>query len=247
MNKEKSFEITSAALHIIAMLFMLCDHLWGTVIPGNDWLTCLGRISFPIFAFMIVEGYFHTGNLKKYVGRLLLFAVISEIPFNLAMGSRLFYPIHQNVLWAFLMAIGFIHWNEKARKSGKLWKRVIVGVTSVILAYLSGLLTMVDFYHAGILTVLVFYFFKERKWYNYIVQFVCLWYINMEMLGGISYQINILGNTYFIVRQGFALLAFIPIWLYRGRQGYHNKAFQYFCYWFYPVHLLILGILKFVL
>ena len=247
MNKEKSFEITSAALHIIAMLFMLCDHLWGTVIPGNDWLTCLGRISFPIFAFMIVEGYFHTGNLKKYVGRLLLFAVISEIPFNLAMGSRLFYPIHQNVLWAFLMAIGFIHWNEKARKSGKLWKRVIVGFTSVILAYLSGLLTMVDFYHAGILTVLVFYFFRERKWYNYIAQFVCLWYINMEMLGGLSYQINILGNTYFIARQGFALLAFIPIWLYRGRQGYHNKAFQYFCYWFYPVHLLILGILKFVL
>ncbi len=247
MNKEKSFEITSAALHIIAMLFMLCDHLWGTVIPGNDWLTCLGRISFPIFAFMIVEGYFHTGNLKKYVGRLLLFAVISEIPFNLAMGSRLFYPIHQNVLWAFLMAIGFIHWNEKARKSGKLWKRVIVEFTSVILAYPSGLLTMVDFYHAGILTVLVFYFFRERKWYNYIAQFVCLWYINMEMLGGLSYQINILGNTYFIARQGFALLAFIPIWLYRGRQGYHNKAFQYFCYWFYPVHLLILGILKFVL
>jgi len=247
MNKEKSFEITSAVLHIIAMLFMLCDHLWGTVISGNDWLTCLGRISFPIFAFMIVEGYFHTGNLKKYVGRLLLFAVISEIPFNLAMGSRLFYPIHQNVLWAFLMAIGFIHWNEKARKSGKLWKRVIVGFTSVILAYLSGLLTMVDFYHAGILTVLVFYFFRERKWYNYIAQFVCLWYINMEMLGGLSYQINILGNTYFIARQGFALLAFIPIWLYRGRQGYHNKAFQYFCYWFYPVHLLILGILKFVL
>ncbi|MBQ6850426.1 MAG: conjugal transfer protein TraX [Oscillospiraceae bacterium] len=247
MNKEKSFEITSAVLHIIAMLFMLCDHLWGTVISGNDWLTCLGRISFPIFAFMIVEGYFHTGNLKKYVGRLLLFAVISEIPFNLAMGSRLFYPIHQNVLWAFLMAIGFIHWNEKARKSGKLWKRVIVGVTSVILAYLSGLLTMVDFYHAGILTVLVFYFFRERKWYNYIAQFVCLWYINMEMLGGLSYQINILGNTYFIARQAFALLAFIPIWLYRGRQGYHNKTFQYFCYWFYPVHLLILGILKFVL
>ena len=247
MNKEKSFERTSAVLHIIAMLFMLCDHLWGTVIPGNDWLTCLGRISFPIFAFMIVEGYFHTGNLKKYVGRLLLFAVISEIPFNLAMGSRLFYPIHQNVLWAFLLAIGFIHWNEKIRKSGKLWKRVIVGFASVILAYLSGLLTMVDFYHAGILTVLVFYFFRERKWYNYIAQFVCLWYINMEMLGGLSYQINIFGNTYFIARQGFALLAFIPIWLYRGRQGYHNKAFQYFCYWFYPVHLLILGILKFVL
>lgn len=247
MNKGKNIEITSAGLHIIAMVFMLCDHLWGTIVWGNDWLTCLGRISFPIFAFMIVEGYFHTSNLKKYVKRLFLFALISEIPFNLVMGSRIFYPVHQNVLWTFLMAIGFIHWNEKAAKSGKLWKRVVTAVVSVILAYLLGIITMVDFYHAGILTVLVFYFFRNRKWYNYIAQFVCLWYINMEMLGGYSYQLNILGQTYFVARQGFAMLALIPVWLYRGRQGYHTKAFQYFCYWFYPVHLLALGLLKFIL
>ncbi len=247
MNKGKNIEITSAGLHIISMVFMLCDHLWGTVVPGNDWLTCLGRISFPIFAFMIVEGYFHTGNLKKYVKRLFLFALISEIPFNLAMGSRLFYPVHQNVLWSFLMAIGFIHRNEKAVKSGKWWKRAVTAVVSVILAYLLGIITMVDFYHAGILTVLVFYFFRNRKWYNYIAQFVCLWYINMEMLGGYSYQLNILGQTYFVARQGFAMLALIPIWLYRGRQGYHTKAFQYFCYRFYPAHLLALGLLKFIL
>ena len=247
MNKGKNIEITSAGLHIIAMVFMLCDHLWGTVVTGNDWLTCLGRISFPIFAFMIVEGYFNTGNLKKYVKRLFLFALISEIPFNLAMGSRLFYPVHQNVLWSFLMAIGFIHRNEKAVKSGKWWKRATTAVVSVILAYLLGIITMVDFYHAGILTVLVFYFFRNRKWYNYIAQFVCLWYINMEMLGGYSYQLDILGQTHFVARQGFAMLALIPIWLYRGRQGYHTKAFQYFCYWFYPAHLLVLGLLKFIL
>ena len=247
MNKGKNIEITSAGLHIIAMVFMLCDHLWGTIVPGNDWLTCLGRISFPIFAFMIVEGYFHTGNLKKYVKRLFLFALISEIPFNLAMGSRLFYPVHQNVLWSFLMAIGFIHCNEKAVKSGKWWKRAVTAVVSVIMAYLLGIITMVDFYHAGILTVLVFYFFRNKKWYNYIAQFICLWYINMEMLGGYSYQLNILGQTYFVARQGFAMLALIPIWLYRGRQGYHTKAFQYFCYWFYPAHLLVLGLLKFIL
>lgn len=247
MNKGKNIEITSAGLHIMAMVFMLCDHLWGTVVPGNDWLTCIGRISFPLFAFMIVEGYFHTGNLKKYVKRLFLFALISEIPFNLAMGSSLFYPVHQNVLWSFLMAIGFIHWNEKAVKSGKWWKRVAIAVISIILAYLLGIITMVDFYHAGVLTVLVFYFFRNRKWYNYIAQFICLWYINMEILGGYSYQLNILGQTYFVARQGFALLALIPIWLYRGRQGYHTKTFQYFCYWFYPVHLLVLGLLKFVL
>ena len=64
MSKKISFEITSAALHILAMVLMLCDHLWGTIVPGNDWLTCVGRLAYPIFAFMIVEGYFHTKNLK---------------------------------------------------------------------------------------------------------------------------------------------------------------------------------------
>lgn len=64
-------ETTSFSLHIMAMAFMLCDHLWGTIIQGNDWLTCIGRLTFPIYAFMIVEGYFHTKNLKKYVYRLL--------------------------------------------------------------------------------------------------------------------------------------------------------------------------------
>ncbi len=244
MEERWKAETTSFSLHVIAMAFMLCDHLWGTIIPGNDWLTCIGRISFPIFAFMIVEGYFHTKNLKKYVSRLLLFAVLSEIPFNLAMGSRMFYPIHQNVLWSFLISIGLIHWNEKAKRTKKLWVQIVVGCISVMAGYLVGLLTMVDFYHAGILTVLVFYFFRKRKWWSYLGQLICLWYINMEMLGGFSYEIVLFGNTYFLVRQGFALLALIPIWLYRGRQGFHNKTFQYICYAFYPVHLLILGLIK---
>lgn len=237
-------EITSMSLHIMAMLFMLCDHLWGTIVPGNDWLTCIGRISFPIFAFMIVEGYFHTSNLKKYVGRLLIFAVISEIPFNLALGSQIFYPIHQNVLWSFLISIGLIHWNERVRAKNKIWQRVFVGIGSILLGYIIGLVTFVDFYHAGILTVLVFYFFRQRKWWSYIGQFLGLWYINMELLGGFGYEIVVGGHTYFFMRQGLALLALIPIWLYRGKQGYHSKTLQYMYYLFYPAHLLVLGLLK---
>lgn len=247
MKNKFRIETTSASLHIIAMILMLCDHLWGTIIPGNDWLTCIGRISFPMFAFMIVEGYFHTSNLKKYVKRLLIFAVISEIPFNLAMGSSVFYPIHQNVLWSFLLSIGLIHWNEKAKTTGKIWKQVIVGCATLILGYILGLLTMVDFYHAGILMVLVFYFFRQKKWWAYIGQVVCLWYINTELLGGYGYDIQLFGETHFIQRQAFAMLALIPIWLYRGRQGYHSKWFQYICYGFYPVHLLVLGLIKMLL
>ena len=243
-NKLK-LETTSFSLHIMAMLFMLCDHLWGTIVTGNDWLTCIGRLTFPIYAFMIVEGYFHTKNLKKYVLRLLLFAVISEIPFNLAMGSSLFFPIHQNVLWSFLISIGFIHWNEKVKEK-QLWKRILVGVATICIGYLVGIITFVDYYNAGIFMVLVFYFFRGKKWWCYLGQFICLWYINFEMLGGLSYEIDIFGQTHFIARQGLALLALIPIWLYKGKQGYHSKPLQYFYYVFYPLHLLILGLLKFL-
>ena len=243
-NKLK-LETTSFSLHIMAMLFMLCDHLWGTIVTGNDWLTYIGRLTFPIYAFMIVEGYFHTKNLKKYVLRLLLFAVISEIPFNLAMGSSLFFPIHQNVLWSFLISIGFIHWNEKVKEK-QLWKRILVGLATICIGYLVGIITFVDYYNAGIFMVLVFYFFRGKKWWCYLGQFICLWYINFEMLGGLSYEIDIFGQTYFIARQGLALLALIPIWLYKGKQGYHSKPLQYFYYAFYPLHLLILGLLKFL-
>lgn len=244
MERKHAIETTSMSLHMMAMICMLCDHLWGTVIAGNDWLTCIGRIAFPIFAFLIVEGYFHTKSLKKYASRLLVFAVLSEIPFNLAMGSRVFYPIHQNVLWSFLISLGLIHLNERAKGTSCVWKRIAVGGITVILGYVVGLLTMVDFYHAGILTVLVFYFFRQRKWWSRMGQFGCLWYINTQMLGGLAYEISLFGETHFFLRQSFALLALIPIWLYRGRQGYHSKALQYAYYGFYPAHLLVLGILK---
>lgn len=243
MEQKFKFEITSMWLHILAMLFMLCDHLWATVVPGNDWLTCVGRLAYPIFAFMIVEGYFHTGNLKKYVGRLLLCAVLSEVPFNLVMGSRIFYPIHQNVLWTFLIGILLISLNEKAKKKGKWWLTVLAGMGSVVLGFILGLVTFVDYNYAGVYMILVFYFFRGRKWWCFVGQLLLMFYVNVEILSGYSYEINLFGNTYFLVRQSFAVLALVPIWLYRGRQGCYNKYLKALYYGFYPVHLLILGLI----
>jgi len=227
----------------MAMAFMLCDHLWGTSFVNHDVFTCIGRLAFPIYAFLIAEGYFHTGNLKKYAARLFLFALLSELPFNLMMSGSLFFPLHQNVLWSFLISIGLIHWNETVKEK-QVWKRILVGIASLCIAYIGGIITFVDYYGAGILMVLTFYFFRGRKWWNYLGQLLCLWYLNCEMLGGFGYEVTLFGNTYFLARQGIALLALIPIWLYDGKQGYHSKPLQLIYYAFYPLHLLILGVLN---
>ena len=204
MKKKTPIELTSAALHVFAMLFMLCDHMWATVIPGNDWLTCVGRLAYPLFAFMIAEGYFHTKNFKKYMLRLLLFAVLSELPFNLMAGGSLFYPIHQNVLWTFLIALLMVHWNERTKRK-KEWLRLLVALATLVLGTVVGLITMVDYHHAGVLTVLVFYFFRGRRWWCYVGQALCLWYINAEMLGGFGYELSLFGQPVFLARQSLAL------------------------------------------
>ena len=71
-------------------------------------------------------------------------------------------------------------------------------------------------------------------------QLAALYWLNVELLGGLMYPVQLFGMEFKLCQQGLALLALIPIWLYRGRQGYHSKPFQYLCYAFYPVHMLLL-------
>jgi len=243
LEKKNRIQTTSFSLHVMAMAFMLCDHLWATFMTNQHWMTCIGRLAFPIFCFLIVEGYFHTSNLKQYVKRLFIFALISEIPFNLVMGSRVLYPVHQNVLWTFLIGIAFIWLSEKARKKENLLIQVLTAIITICAGYILGIVTMVDYHGGGVLMILAFYFFRGRKWWCFVGQLLCMIYINWEVLSGFSYEIELFGDTFFLVRQGLAVLALLPIWLYRGEQGYHSKGFQNFCYWFYPGHLLVLGIM----
>ena len=131
------------------MALMLCDHLWATLVPGNQWLNALGRLAYPLFAFLAVEGYFHTKDLRRYVLRLTVFALLSEIPFNLMYGSSVIYPFHQNVIWTLLLGIGCIHLNELARKKGKPALRILTAVGTVAGGALAGLVTMVDYNAVG--------------------------------------------------------------------------------------------------
>lgn len=233
-------DLSAAALHILAMAFMLMDHLWATLLPAQEWLTCVGRIAFPIFAFMAVEGYFHTHNLKKYLLRMLIFAVISEVPFDLMYGGTWFYPVHQNVIWTLMMGLAGIHLMETVRKKKSTFVYILVSAIVVILGGLLGTLSMVDYYGIGVLTVFIFYFFRGRKWWCLLGQLLALYWVNVELLGGLMYPIRLFGMEFELCQQGLALLALLPIWLYRGRQGYHSKPFQYFCYAFYPMHMLVI-------
>lgn len=239
----KKRDISSAGLHLLAMLFMLLDHLWATVVPGNEWMTCVGRLAFPIFAFLIVEGYYHTKNVKKYMLRLLLCALLSEIPFNLMYSGRLYNPVHQNVLWTFLIALILICWNGEVRRA-KLWRRLLRGAASLVLGYLIGMVTMVDYYGYGVLMVLVFYFFHGIQWWQLLGQFGGLYWINVEMMGGLVYEFTLFDHLLVIPQQGLALLALIPIWCYRGRKGNQTAAFRIFCYLFYPAHMLLLALIR---
>ena len=239
-SASKNFELTAAVLHIIAMTLMLMDHLWATLLPAKEWLTCAGRVAFPIFAFMAVEGYFHTRSFKKYILRMLLFAVLSEIPFDLMYGGTWFYPVHQNVLWTFLLSLLGVWLMEQVRKKGKTWMYLLVCVLVVPAGLVLGTLCMVDYYGAGVLTVFVFYFLHGRKWWCFLGQLAALYWLNVELLGGLMYPVQLFGMEFELCQQGLALLALIPIWLYRGRQGYRSKPFQYLCYAFYPVHMLLL-------
>lgn len=242
VTTKKTFDISAAALHILAMALMLMDHLWATLLPAQEWLTCAGRLAFPIFAFMAVEGYFHTHSFQKYALRMLVFAVLSEIPFDLMYGGTWFYPVHQNVIWTLLLGLLGIRLTEAVRQKGKRWAFLLVFVLVALTGMALGTLGMVDYYGAGVLTVLIFYIFRGRKWWCLLGQLLALYWVNVELLGGLIYPVRLLGMEFELCQQGLALLALIPVWLYRGRQGHHSKPFQYACYAFYPVHMLVLAI-----
>lgn len=240
MEQNTKHDISSFGLHILAMLLMLCDHMWAALFPSEEWLTCIGRAAYPIFAFMTAEGYIHTHDLRKYMLRLLFWAAVSEIPFNLLYSGSVFYPFHQNVLWTFLLSLLLINITQKCRAKFKKAAAVILSAITVIFGYIAGYAVMADYYGAGVLTVLVFYFFNARSIKNRIIQLVCMYILNVELLGGYYYSFELFGHSFEIAQQGFAMAALIPIWLYRGRQGHKSKTFRIFCYAFYPAHMLLL-------
>ncbi len=221
--------MSSFALHIWAMLLMLCDHLQLTLLPDLPILRCVGRLAFPLFAFMAVEGYLHTRSLKKYLLRLLMLAVISEIPFDLLVSGSVFDPMHQNVIWTIILGLCCIRAFENISADLKKMLSAVVIIASLAAA----IIARVDYSSAGVLTLLAFYAFRGNTVRCRLMQLLSLAFINLVLLGGIEFAFPY---------QALAVLSLPIIWLYDGSQGPHNGFIKAANYLFYPAHMLILAL-----
>ena len=200
---------TANQLKAIALFCMLLDHMWATIVPGREWMTCVGRIAFPIFAFELAQGYTHTHDLRAYAKRLLLLAG----------------------LWA-------CHCADRCRTAPTLPEKLppLLGLLAALL--LPGLL-LTDYGTAGVVIILLFRLTRGGGWRSCLAQAVGLFVVSQYMLIG---QVYLVG-PFEIQQECFALLALPLIWLYNGQHGRKNKALQHAAYAFYPVHLLVLGML----
>ena len=230
-------ELTSFDLHLLAMGLMLCDHIRLALMPDRLWMTCVGRLAFPIFAFLVAEGFVRTRSRARYARRLLIFAIVSEVPFDLLAAGRLVYPLRQNVLWTFLIALGCMQLLEWAKSDPRPAARFVLSAGAVLGGFLAGTAFMVDYFGPGVWTVLVFYFFRGDDWRQRLGQLLCLLFLNGWLLAGQT----VLPGGLALPIQAFAVLALPFIWLYRGRQGPHGRAVRWLFYGFYPAHLLVLA------
>lgn len=178
----------------------------------------IGRIAFPIYAFLLVEGFLHTKDVKKYLARMLTFAVVSEIPFDLAVFHTPFYWGYQNVFFTLFLGLlalageNVVHQSSGMFAGAGLWKQAFV----LILCVGTAQLINCDYGAFGVFFIILLYMTRYDK-------------KTQTILGAISLIWELPG-----------ILAFIPIRLYNGTRGRCGN--RYFFYAFYPAHLLALWV-----
>lgn len=224
--------MSGSILKLIACIVMLIDHV-AAFLPGDfmgmrDTLFMLGdkaitlrmlmhyigRSAFPIFAFLITEGFIHTRNRMKYAVNLLIFALISEIPWNLVHTGDLLYP-RQNVF--FTLLIGYLGLCAYEHFKGNIKYQA----SALLLLLLSSILLRPDYGSFGFGFILFLYLLRERK-------------ALMAIIGSCILPSRWVGG-----------LAFIPILMYNGERGFAKaKWTKYAFYIFYPLHLLILYLIR---
>lgn len=230
-TKKLKFGLTGNQLKIIAMVSMLLDHMGLLFFPEIDIFRILGRIAFPIFAYMIAEGCRYTKNRAKYLGMIGGMGILFQIVYFVAMQS-----LYQGILITFSLAIITIYAIDGILKGKKLWIRLasvcallFVAVFVFVLPYLlSGTDFALDYGVWGILLPVIVYFMPSRPW----------------QVGGASLLLLIRAIYYgffatpLVPLQWWSLLALPLLFLYNGERG--RAKMKYVFYIFYPAHLVIL-------
>ena len=221
--------LSGSTLKMIALVTMFIDHVGAVIVqrtmsmPGFDhdfwgslyWpLRYVGRLAFPVFCFLLVEGFVHTSNRKKYLSRMLLFALISEIPFNLGIAGDLINLQYQNVFWELALGIMALMCLEMIEKRNMSYIVQVILRLSVIVSFASAAeILHLDYGMYGIISIVALYVFRQNK-------------VSQLVVGAISF-----------CWEQVAPLAFLPIAFYNGKRG---RNIKYAFYVFYPAHLLLL-------
>ncbi len=237
--------INADVLRLMAIAFMISDHMRAAVSDGNMWMNYVGRLAFPIFAFQISEGFIHTSDFKKYLLRLLGFAVISEIPFNVFCSSEWLFPQYQNVLFTFVLSLIALRLIDWVKKEPTLPKTAGAGIGVTAIVFLAELLK-VDYGGAGIVTVVAFYLFRGFP-FAFLLQFATMFSVFVFFYPGRPVLFKIQDFVFSIPVQSFSLLSLLPIWLYNGKKGRGGRLLKYASYGFYPLHIAILCVIRYVL
>lgn len=217
--KEWKPALGRTSLKGIAVLTMLCDHIACVLLTGQQWggvyrcMRMIGRVSFPIFCFVLVQGFLTTSDIKKYICRLSVFAVLSEIPFDLAFSGQLFDWGDQNVM--FTLLIGLLVLAGLERFQTRVWLQGAVCFGGCLVASILN----TDYSYLGVVLVIIFYLFRENTVMKYFWAAVLL-----ISEGGLEV---------------YAVLA-LPVCYFYQPQKREPELPKYFFYLFYPVHLLVL-------
>lgn len=217
--------MSAFTLKMIALVTMIIDHVGAVFFPEIIWLRYIGRISMPIYAFLLVQGYQHTRDFKRYVIRMAIFAVVSEVPYDLLFhGSWLEFG-GQNILFTLLTALLVMRLLDASAKSRNIF--LFIGALALIVAP-----CFLHFSYGiyGVLVPLCFFLFQKYRGIDALA-FSALTY------GKYLYDGNL--------TQVYAIAASIPILLYNGKRG--AFSLKYFFYIIYPAHLLLLYAIHYIL
>jgi len=234
LQSASSQPLSAFSLKLLASAAMLADHIAAAVLipvfgasPLTFLLRAVGRIAFPLYCFLLAEGFRHTRSHRKYALRLGLFALLSEIPFDLAFNGCLIEPEDNNVFFTLLVGFLLLCATDKLRCS-PLRSPLLLGAgfaAAVTAAYGLSLLLGADYGFAGVLCVLLLHLLSGHP----ALGLLCCTVVLVHFYGSNSF---------------FVLLAIPPVLLYNGQRGRGGK---YGFYLFYPLHLLALHAVAYLL